>query len=104
MKIQETTYQDKLLLWNLLKAIVENDTNYDLRNRFIYEAMSVAAVCGYPHGFRIDASEPEWPVAFIWLPTGQVSWHLPQFPEAWDGHSTEEKFKRIADFKTRMFE
>lgn len=92
-------YQLKRVLQTTLKAIVENDTNYPLRNRFVYEALALAAQIGWPHGFRFDPSEPDWPVAFIELPTGQVSWHLPQFPATWDGHSTEEKFKRIADYK-----
>lgn len=59
-----------------------------------------------------DPSEPAWPVVFIELPTGQLSWHVspddvdlfahvdtygkdtPGRPE-WDGHSTEEKYGRL---------
>lgn len=43
---------------------------------------------------------------YIGLPTGQVSWHfhdsqahlfdgLPQRAEAWDGHDTPEKYRRV---------
>lgn len=95
-------YQDRQILWIALKAIAENDTNYEIRNRIIYEALAAAAQCGYPHGFRIDAADPEWPVAFIQLPTGQVSWHMPQFPQEWDGHSTEEKYRRIVEFRSQI--
>jgi hypothetical protein len=47
---------------------------------------------------------------YIDLPTGQASWHyhdsqaylfdhLPQYKGAWDGHSTDEKYARIAAIK-----
>jgi hypothetical protein len=53
-----------------------------------------------------DAAEPEWPVLFVTLPTGQASWHispgdLDLFAHVrvgdgvWDGHSTEEKYRRL---------
>lgn len=31
-----------------------------------------------------------------WCP--QVSWHLPQYNRAWDGHTTEEKYETIRSF------
>jgi len=60
-------------------------------------------------GFQLDVSlaEPHlWPVLFVDLPTGQVSWHLSprdrqdasdigEYPGAWDGHTTEEKYRRL---------
>lgn len=54
--------------------------------------------------------DKEWRnVLFLELPTGQVSWHLheseienfphiPRRPGQWDGHSTEEKYKRIKEY------
>lgn len=58
-----------------------------------------------------DPQEPDWAVIFIYSPAGQLSWHIapddielfPHVPivssedrtAAWDGHSTEEKFRRI---------
>lgn len=61
-------------------------------------------------GFATDASEPEWPVLYIDLPTGQVSWHLSrsdrelaldigEYPGTYDGHSTELKYKRLMDWE-----
>jgi len=49
-------------------------------------------------------------VLFIDLPEGQVSWHfhdrdlllfsdLPAYYAAWDGHSTEEKNRRLEAFR-----
>lgn len=86
------------MLDSLLTNIEKNDTNYDLRARLIYAAMGQAMYLGYAAGIRIDPSEPEWPVAYIELPTGQVSWHMPQHPTPWDGHDTPTKYARCRDF------
>lgn len=85
----------------VLLSIVLHDTDYAKRSKLIYEAIYLACALGYDVGFRIDPQEPDWPVAFIELPTGQVSWHLAQHSIPWDGHSTEEKFKRIEAFVTQ---
>jgi len=61
--------------------------------------------------YRADPDAPDWPVIFIDLPTGQVSWHigpddLDLFQHVtvgtgtWDGHNTEEKYARL-DAHTR---
>lgn len=81
-----------------LEEVVNNDTNYDVRYGLVLEIMCLANKLEYKTGVRIDESEPEWPVFYIELPTGQVSWHMPQHEMAWDGHSTEEKFQRIQEF------
>ena len=58
-----------------------------------------------------DPSEPEWAVVSISLPTGQVTWHVAPDDmdlfthvrsgvEAWDGHTTDEKYARL-DAHTR---
>lgn len=59
-----------------------------------------------------DPDEPNWPVIYITSPAGQMSWHLHKDdlelfahvpmaqaddPHAqWDGHSSEEKYRRLA--------
>lgn len=59
-----------------------------------------------------DPTEPEWPVLYVDSPAGQLSWHIapgdrdlfehvslvpPSDARAkWDGHSTEEKYARLA--------
>lgn len=88
---------------HLLKATLElirdidqlEPIDYDERAKLIYQAMAMATRQGHEVGFRLDPSEPEWPVAYIELPTGQVSWHMPQFHKPYDGHTTEEKYRRI---------
>jgi hypothetical protein len=56
----------------------------------------------------IDGWSEDWHgCVYIDLPTGQVSWHyhdsqahlfegLPAYTKPWDGHSTEEKYRRVA--------
>ena len=89
-------------LAQLLTWAVEHDTNYHVRFRHLLAAMQEASALGYEVGFRIDPSEPEWPVLFIELPTGQVSWHMPQHARPWDGHTTDEKFERIARYAKQL--
>lgn len=60
-----------------------------------------------------DVDEPGWQILYLDLPTGQCSWHIhprdadlyghvehvgQDDPRAqWDGHTTPEKYQRIAD-------
>lgn len=76
----------------------DQKSQYNNRNLFVYEAVALAIRCGYMAGIRLDPKEPEWPVAFIELPTGQISWHLPQHGKPWDGHTTEQKRLAILEF------
>lgn len=85
-------------LTHVLAEIEANDTNYERRYALVLQALAIAQIYGIKSGIRIDPKEPEWPVAFIELPTGQVSWHLPQHPNEWDGHDTEEKYRRCREY------
>jgi hypothetical protein len=74
--------------------------------------MVVAALAKlFPSGTARTAIEgwgSEWHgCVYIDLPTGQVSWHyhdreaylfggLPPYTKPWDGHTTEEKYRRLA--------
>lgn len=71
---------------------------YARRNQSILVALGSAAMLGWECGVGIDPQEPDWPVVYIQLPTGQVSWHITSYDKPYDGHSTEEKYQRIADF------
>lgn len=90
-----------LTLEEALHLAVMYDTDppvdYRLRNEWILRAVGLAADHEPPItvGFRIDPAEPEWPVVYFELPTGQVSWHLPQHSNAWDGHDTPTKNERV---------
>lgn len=77
----------------------ERQPAYEKRYHLLLEAIGRASVENIPVGFRIDPNEPEWPVVYFELPTGQVSWHMPQHGREWDGHDTLEKWLRIASWK-----
>lgn len=89
-------------LGRILANIERYDEDYPKRYGLVLAAIDCAQRAGYQAGFRIDPDEPEWPVAYIELPTGQVSWHMPQHPNPWDGHSTEEKYRRCRAYKESM--
>ena len=72
--------------------------SYGQRNKLVLVAMTLALDLGMNAGVRIDPKEQEWPVVFIDLPTGQVSWHIKQYGNEWDGHSTDEKYKRCDEY------
>lgn len=89
------------------------DNAYAERNRL------VAVLAGmYPSGLArtaIAGWDPEWHNAvYIDLPTGQASWHyhdshhflfahLPPYGGKWDGHTTEEKYERVARLTQELF-
>lgn len=82
----------------LLSEIARNDTNYEVREPLVWKALVAAQEAGYQAGVRMDPEDPEWPVVFIELPQGQVSWHMLQHGRKWDGHSTDEKYRRVSRF------
>jgi hypothetical protein len=55
-----------------------------------------------------DADAEEWALVYVFLPSGQVSWHVPRelaeksnLPEKtveWDGHTRAEKNGRLRQF------
>jgi hypothetical protein len=91
-----TELQERLR--QVLFQIEKNDKNYEVRDRLVWEAVFLAKQLGYKAGISFDAAQPEWPGICIELPTGQVSWHMEQYPDPWDGHTTEEKYQRIHEW------
>jgi hypothetical protein len=78
--------------------------DYEARNKWIYHALSVAISNGLEAGISYDPYEMvDWPVVFIELPTGQVSWHVPAHIHAYDGHTTEEKYERIHSYAEKLY-
>jgi len=85
---------------------VERDGAYTERNRLVALLARL-----YPSGLRktdIPDWHPSWHnCVYVDLPTGQASWHfhdndahlfegLPPYAGEWDGHTTDEKYERIA--------
>jgi len=100
---QDTETSDKKL---------ESDTLQEAyldRNQAVQLVAILAKLVGYPVGMKRDDA---WPIIYIQLPTGQVSWHLPlsqvrvakiaddEF--SWDGHSLDEKRQRIEQYLAEM--
>jgi len=84
----------------------KEDAYFD-RNQAIMAFARLARKQGYTMGIQEDLQEPGWPVLFIDLPTGQVSWHLPEqelrgewpdYKKKWDGHGLMEKRRRLDRF------
>lgn len=83
------------------------DAVYAERNQCVALIARMASIMGNRVGLRTSSDfEPGWQnCIMIDLPTGQVSWHLkdselplfnfPDYPDAWDGHSTQEKYRRV---------
>jgi hypothetical protein len=87
-------------LKEMLAEIEKYDQDYDVRYGLVLMAMAAAWAVGIPAGFAIDPAQPGWPVAYIELPTGQASWHMPAHTTLYDGHSTAEKYARIKAYVT----
>lgn len=93
---------------NLIK---EKDDIYWERNRL---AAILARV--FPSYLRMSLTAEEWSCVYINLPSGQISFHIPeneiiQFiglernaPIEWDGHSDEEKWKRTLKFISQYYQ
>lgn len=79
---------------------------YEDRNLLAILAASLLADDGCNVGWGVDDNEPDWPVLYIDLPTGQISYHIPrelyerlpnrpEYSGAWDGHTDDEKRERL---------
>lgn len=82
---------------------------YKERAQCVAALARLAQALGHAVGFSEDDERTGWPVLYIELPTGQVSWHFTASDRAefapdiqdnprlrWDGHSTPEKYARLA--------
>lgn len=101
----------KQLQQQLADMTARKDAAYLERN----QAVAALAKC-FPSGVARTAIEgwsEDWHgCVYIDLPTGQVSWHfhdsqadlfkdLPAYTKPWDGHTTEEKYARLAKLKNQ---
>lgn len=95
---------------------VLKDEAYRERDRCVAAIVAMAQAFGFPAGIGVhDPADKSWDLAwryivYIELPTGQLSWHihqselplfthLPAYQGKWDGHSTPEKYNRLAAFR-----
>lgn len=78
--------------------------DYDARHGLVLHALALAAALGYPTGFGVDPNDEERPVvAYLELPGGrQLSWHMRTHAFPYDGHTTEEKYRRVKEFADEL--
>jgi len=99
---REVMARAEATLADLLTRIEDADAavNYPTRYALVIRAVGAALRLDIPAGFAYDPMvDPGYPiVAYIELPTGQVSWHMPEHPPAWDGHTNETKYQRCRDY------
>ena len=99
--------------WYVLEAVKDNA--YSERNKLLALVCKMAVAMDYDvqlwrHSAEDKTWENDWRnIVAIHLPTGQCTWHihdselhmfdwLPRGEENWDGHTTEEKYQRVAEF------
>lgn len=87
---------------------------YSERAQCVLAFARAARATGCRIGFAVDPDAgPTWPVLFVDLPTGQVSWHFTpadrsraddvgEYSGAWDGHTTEQKYERLAAWRPEV--
>ena len=95
----------------LAEMEARKDAAYLERNRVVAALAYVAVRLGWPVAVTrtsIEGWSEDWhSCIYIGLPTGQASWHfhdshahlfdgLPRAVVAWDGHTTEQKYERLA--------
>lgn len=97
-----------MLTYQELEA--QKDGAYKERNQCVLALCKLAIQCGM-QACRWKHEGAEWDedwrnIVVIYFPAGQSSWHihdsemadfnfLPLRPNAWDGHSTENKYERM---------
>lgn len=108
---------------SMLKSVMEEA--YARRNVLVQEAVIYAQRAGLKAGYAVHQPiadllpvpkcsvdgnmrehwvnttvwEPQWGVvAFIELPTGQISWHLDSGNYKYDNHSDSDKWKRVSEY------
>lgn len=97
----------------LITDLVEQkDSVYAERNKCVALIARMALALGLEAGLKEHEGEnwdDDWRnIVFIDLPSGQVSWHihdselplfwfLSEYKGEWDGHTTEEKYRRVIE-------
>lgn len=83
---------------------IPDEAYYD-RDLLAQALARMALEMGYKAGVRFR--DTEWPIIYVDLPTGQVSWHikqeellqgLPDYPGEWDNHGLKEKRGRVKEY------
>ena len=94
-----------MVMPDMTKPLQSKEEVYEDRNLLAQAALRMAKSLNYR--VRIKDYDSEWPIVYIELPTGQISYHIakkdlyfkeePSFLE-WDGHDREERKERILSY------
>jgi hypothetical protein len=91
----------------VLKPDPEVDNAYRERNQLV---AALIRLTDWPAWAGFDAGAPGYTVVYVESPAGQLSWHvrddeldqfgpLPLLAGKWDGHTTREKYERLATLR-----
>jgi hypothetical protein len=100
------------LAQQLAAAEAERDKAYSERARLV----AYLAACYPSEIVPAESDSGAWFLVFVTTPAGQMSWHLheddldlfepllnaPETGIEWDGHSTEQKYERLAELTDRI--
>lgn len=100
-----------------IKTIV--NSIYTERNKLVAALARVCPMFGITVGIKrapedAKQEDKDWPIIYIDLPTGQVSWHIhiaemelflgvPDYRGTWDGHDTCDKYRRLLLWSEALF-
>jgi len=94
------------------KLEAQKDSAYAERNKLVALISKIFPSCLGRHEDEDLSWEDDWRwIVYVNLPTGQCSWHihdsdLPLFSHLeqqdvkWDGHTTEEKYRRVLSYNS----
>lgn len=88
-------------LADILASIEEHEASPVTRYQLVLHAVCRAIDDGLEAGFRSASGDPDQLAAFIELPTGQVSWPIPQHVHEFDGHAVRHH-DRIHAFQRQV--
>ena len=118
MTISEQYLEMRDMLDEAICALEEMTSRKNAAYRERNRVVAALAHC-FPSGIRktsIQGWSDDWHnCVYIDLPSGQVSWHyhdsevglfkdLPPYEKEWDGHTTEQKYERLAKLSTPKFQ
>jgi hypothetical protein len=111
LSVEDRTERDEMRA-EVAKLLRSRDDAYTERNALVAALSKVFPASLERHDATDTSWDPEWlTIVAIDLPTGQATWHIhdrersmfahlsPRSGYAWDGHTTTEKYARIAALK-----
>jgi hypothetical protein len=89
---------------------MSEDQAVDVDAVYRERAQLVAHLAAIYPSVMCESDDPAYALVYVVVPTGQLSWHVAErdydlfrhvqksMPVRWDGHTTEEKYERLAAY------